>query len=277
MTDSTKRAVKRVAAINDISCHGKCSLTVALPVLSACEIEAVPVPTALLSTHTGGFSGYSKLVLTDEMENVFRHFDEIDLGFDGIFTGYFCSRQQILIAEKFLNRFGKNALTVVDPVMADNGSLYAGFSDDFPEQMLRLIPLADTVTPNVTEAFLLAGEEYRPCQTKEDTDRLLKGLLDLGARNAVITGVSRDGTELGYVFAGSDGCGELFFPRVDRTIHGCGDVFASVLTGKLLCGDPLPFAVEKAARFTQHCIERTLPVMEQHPYGLLFEPSLSLL
>ncbi len=253
--------IKRIAVFNDISCFGKCSLTVALPVISSFGVEAVPLPTALLSTHTGGFSGYTKTVLTDELRGIIGHFEQLKLHFDCIYTGYFCSEQQIRLAAEFIKKFkAEDTVVLVDPVMGDGGSLYDGFNADTVAALRDLCALADYITPNYTEAAFLAD---MPQGTAPDL--LLKGLC---GKNKIITGVP-DGERIGY-FAQIDGqTVTRFSSRQQGVLHGCGDVFAAALAAKLVEKDGKT-AFSVAADFCDKCIFETEKLTE-HCYGTAFE------
>ncbi len=270
-----KRRERRIACINDMSCFGKCSLTVALPVISALGAEAAVLPTAVLSTHTGGFKGFTKLDMTREVERIIDHWSALDLHFDGIYTGYFSNTAQIELAERFIDRFkGENTAVIVDPVMADNGSFYSGFDESFADAISRLVKRADIITPNVTEAFLLANLPY----VRYQDDALLKGieerLMRLGARRVAITGVQTSPNSIGYrYFDGKDGF-DIEYKKLEGVFHGCGDVFASALCGHVLRGTSYAHAVRASADFAEHCIEHTVKNDAVRKYGLCFEECL---
>jgi pyridoxine kinase len=181
---------KRVAALHDISCFGKCSLTVALPILSAAGLECAVLPTAVLSTHTGGFAGYTYRDLTDDLPPIFAHWQSIGLKFDAVYSGFLGSETQLRIAAEMFERLHETgALVIVDPVMADNGALYATFSPTFPDGMRSLAQRADVILPNMTEAALLLGEPYREGPyTREYIEGVLRRLRALPRRLAVLTG-----------------------------------------------------------------------------------------
>ena len=269
--------LKRVVAVNDMSCFGKCSLTVALPVISAFGVEAVPLPTAVLSTHTGGFSGFTCLDMTDEMVKIIAHWKTVGFKCDGIYTGYFTCARQIDITMNLIEDFaGENTLVLVDPVMGDNGYLYTGFDEAFAKDMARLCGKADVITPNITEALLLAQMPYEPVQSEETVEKCLAKLKDTGAKRSVITGVRTDEKNIGYVCCDYE-TGEkfsVFYPFEKMRLHGCGDVFASVLCGGLVKGNGFEAAVRRAAEFTERCIHSTEADLENHWYGLKFEKNL---
>lgn len=269
--------LKRVVAINDMSCFGKCSLTVALPVISSFGVEAVPLPTAVLSTHTGGFSGFTCLDMTEEMKKIIEHWKTFSLRCDGIYTGYFTCKEQIDIVLRFIDDFASDETVVlIDPVMGDNGSLYTGFDEAFALDMARLCGRADVITPNITEALLLAGLEYSQVQSETLIEECVQKLGKTGAKRCVITGVRADEKNIGYVCCEYD-TGKrfsVFYPFEKMRLHGCGDVFASVLCGGMVKGGDFENAVRKAADFTERCIHSTEVDIKNHWYGLKFEKNL---
>lgn len=265
--------MKRIVTIQDISCFGKCSLTVALPVISACGIEACPIPTALLSTHTGGFEGFTFHDLTEEITPIADHWKTLDMSFDGIYTGYLGSKEQLNIVSDFIDDFKKeNTLVFVDPVMGDHGRLYAGFDEDFAKEMVSLVKKADIIAPNLTEAAYLLGEKYKENYTDGEIKDMLKKLALLGAKTVIITGV-RHGDNLG-VFAyesEKDEFTHYFRERINDTFHGTGDVFASVCSSALVKGRSVKEAIEIATDFVVECILRTAPDKKNHWYSVKFE------
>ena len=271
-------AQKRVAAIHDISCFGKCSLTVALPVISAMGVEVSAIPTAVLSTHTGGFTGYTFRDLTEDILPVVRHWQSLNLRFDAIYTGYLGSFEQIgIVREAFRALKGPGTLIAVDPVMADNGRLYAHFPKDFPEGMRRLCAEADVIVPNLTEAALLLGEPYvEGPYERGHIEGLLKRLSALGPRRVALTGVWFDDTKLGAASYDQE-TGETAFslaPRIEGYYHGTGDAFASVLVGGLLSDLSLQQAVALAVDFTAASIRRTRDAGTDVRFGVNFEAGL---
>ena len=262
--------MKRLLTIQDISCVGQCSTTVALPVVSACGVECAVLPPAILSNHTAkGFTGWSFCDLTAEMPKVEAKWVEQKIAFDAFYTGYVCENHidPILSVMKTCARPG--AVRIVDPAMADNGVLYAGFAPDFPSKMARLVKGADYVLPNLTEAALLAGRAPKlEGYTKAELEDLVAALHGLGAKNVVLTGVSFDPRLLGS--AVSDGARVTydFNPRLDRAMHGTGDVFASVFAGAVLRGKTAAEAAALAADVVCRALEATEP---DHWYGVSFE------
>ncbi len=267
---------KRILLINDLSSFGKCSLTVSLPIFAACGMEAVPLPTALLSTHTGGFPLPYILPLGEQMDAIADHWESIGLRFDAIYSGYLCGESQIETVERIFDRFSdEHTLRVVDPVMGDGGKLYHGFDLSFAARMRHLCTRAHVITPNATEAALLTGRDPSDMTVPATQRAVLGELCALGPSAVVLTGAVRDDGTVGYLC--SDG--ERVFDDIrhrhyDRPLHGCGDVFASALCCALLSGQPTESAVRIAADFTLHCIEQTVGDAPAHWYGLRFEAGL---
>lgn len=264
---------KRVAAIHDISCFGKCSLTVALPIISAAGIECAGIPTAVLSTHTGGFSGYTFRDLTEDIMPVANHWKKEGLTFDAVYTGYLGSVEQIDLVCQAVDTFGTDdTLLIVDPVMADHGRLYGGFPDNFPKEMVRLCAKADIITPNITEAAFMTDMPYVEApHTEEYINGLLAGLRKITNGKIVLTGVCFDAGEIGAACLDGDTLEYIFTPRVDAAYHGTGDIFTSTLTCGILRGKSLKESALIAAKYTASCIKRT---KEKHPdvqYGVNFE------
>jgi pyridoxine kinase len=269
---------KRVAAIHDISCFGRCSLTVALPIISAAGIECSVVPTAVLSTHTGGFSGFTYRDLTEDIIPVAEHWQSLSLNFDALYTGFLGSFEQINIMIDFFDRFKTPGnLILVDPVMADNGELYKIFPADFPAGMRKLCKKADIIVPNITEAALLLDEPYREGPySREYIKSQIKKLASLGSRQVVLTGVFFNGQELGSA-AYDKATGEIHYTmarRVEGLYHGTGDVYGSVLLSALVNGRSLAQASEMAVDFTVKSIRRTKEAGTDIRYGVNFEAGL---
>lgn len=268
--------MKRIVTIQDISCVGKCSLTVALPIISACGVECAVVPTAVLSTHTA-FSGYTFRDLTGEMAPIAAHWRREGFRFDAIYTGYLGSPEQIALVRDYFRDFGhRDNLIVVDPVMGDNGKLYPGFTPDFAREMARLAGEADVIVPNLTEASFLLGIPYRTDRDEAGLHALLRDLAALGAKNIVLTGVSLRPGELGAM--GYESESDTFFYHASEhlpvSFHGTGDVFASTLVGVLARGQGLPAAVGVAVDYTVECLRATMRDPHHVSYGVNFETAL---
>ncbi len=259
----------RVLAINDVSCVGKCSLTVALPIVSACGVEYNVLPTALLSTHTGGFTGYTFLDLTGEIPDILRQWKSLGLQFDYICSGYLGSIEQIQLVLQVKNEFLKLGGTfIVDPVMGDGGMLYSGFTSPFVEEMKKLCAAADYILPNSTEASYLSNVSYP--LTKESALVAFERLKTL-CPHPVLTGIA-DENKIAVCYADEDG-NPVFYTHenIEGTFHGAGDVFASAFIGCLANGKTQEQAVKLSSDFTEACIRRAEKEVEDKRYGLPFE------
>ena len=267
--------VKRLLTIQDLSCVGQCSTTVALPLVSACGVECAVLPPAMLSNHTApGFKGWSFCDLTGEMAKVEAKWIEQGIRFDAFYTGYVCESHIDPILSIMRTCAEADAIRIVDPAMADDGVLYRGFAADFPSKMARLCKDADYLLPNLTEAALLTGEDplclgagaSRP--RREDIERVIAKLHALGAKNVVLTGVSFDESKLGTAVSDGKTVEYDFNPRNPRSSHGTGDVFAAVFAGAVLRGKPTLEAAALAADIVCAAIAAT---DEKHWYGVSFE------
>jgi pyridoxine kinase len=269
---------KRVAAIHDISGFGKCSLTVALPIISAAGIEVAVMPTAVLSTHTGGFEGYTYRDLTGDMRPIAKHWKSLGIEFDAVYSGFLGSFEQIAIVKEFIDSFRREGTVVlVDPAMADNGKMYPVFDMDFAKEMAGLCAKADIIVPNMTEAAFLLGEEYieRP-YTKEYIEGLLHKLSGLGPSKAVLTGVMFDEDKLGAA-AYDKMTGKIsyaFSETIAGNFHGTGDIFASAMLAAYLNGKSIAQAAQIAVDFTCASIQRTKDAGTDVRFGVNFEAGL---
>ena len=264
----------RILTVQDISCVGQCSLTVALPVISACGVEACPIPSAVLSTHTAGFKNFTFRDLTDDMPLIKDHWISENIKFDALYTGYLGSARQIEYVKDILASVIKEGgLAVIDPAMADNGKLYLGFDDAFVEEMKKLCAKADYLIPNITEAALLTGMEYKTEYDKTYIDQLLIALTDMGCKNVILTGVSYTPTTTGVVIYENNKYSYYEHEKIERGCHGTGDIYASAFIGALMRGKSAYDAAKIAADFTLLCIKETLKEPE-HWYGVKFEPVL---
>ena len=267
--------MKRIVSIQDISDLGKCSLTAALPVISALGVECVVLPTAVLSTHTM-FKGFTFHDLTDEMEPVARHWKEQGIKFDAVYTGYLGSYRQIEIVKQFFADFGEGAKIIVDPAMADNGKLYTGFTPEFALKMAELCKGADVVLPNITEACFMLGKEYKEEYDREYILDLLYGLKALGAKDCVITGVSFEKGTLGAMKLDS-ATGETFeyyTVRQPENFHGTGDLFSSAVVGGVMRGMSVDNALRLACDFICESIRLTIEEENHNTYGVNFEQAI---
>ena len=268
--------MKRVLTVQDISCLGKCSLTIALPVLSVLGSETVILPTAVLSTHTM-FKGFTCKDLSDQIEPIKQHWLKEGITFDAIYTGYLGSIAQIDQMKELFRAFRREGMFVfVDPVMADNGRLYAAFDMAYAEKNKELCAEADIIVPNITEAALMTGMDYRETYDESYILALLSGLRELGARLSVITGVSLEKGKIGAMGIDRE-TGETWCyqnRRIDASYHGTGDLFASTFVGELLRGKDWKNAMRIAADYTAHTIEVTLKNPKEPWYGVDFETTL---
>jgi len=266
---------KRLLTVQDISCVGQCSLTVALPIISACGIETCVLPSAVLSTHTAGFSGYTFRDLTEDMPDIRKHWQKEGIAFDAVYTGYLGSTKQIEYVSDIFRTMGKEgSVNIVDPAMADNGKLYPGFDNAFVESMKGLCAQADYLVPNITEACMLTGVEYRTEYDKEYVIQLCEKLAELGAKTIVLTGIGYSENKTGVVVFEN---GELSYYEHDKLgkgCHGTGDIYASAFTGALVRGKSAFEAAKIAADYTVKCIEVSQKD-EAHWYGARFEPVLA--
>jgi len=272
------KKLKRVAAIHDISGFGKCSLTVALPIISAAGIETSVLPTAVLSTHTGGFTGFTYRDLTEDVAPIMAHWKSLDIKFDAIYTGFLGSFEQLDLVTQFFETFKtKENLILVDPVMADNGELYKIFTPEFALGMRKLCEKADIIVPNLTEAALLLGEAYNPGPyTETYIQETLKKLSDLGPKKIVLTGVFLNEKELGAATYDA-AIGEIAYAletRIPGHFHGTGDVFGSALLSAILNGFTLNESAVIAARFTTSAIKKTAEAGTDIRFGVNFEQSI---
>ena len=267
----------RIAAIHDLSCFGRCSLTIALPVLSAMGCQCCPLPTALLSAHTG-FTGGSFLDLTEEMQRIADHWARIDVRFDGIYSGFLGSAAQISAVRQFIDRFRGTGLVVIDPVLGDHGQAYRTCTPELCRGMKSLAEAADVITPNLTEVAILLEQPYEAVQSADPAEIVRRLSLE-GRRSVVLTGYSAgDGQTGALCFDRADGSIQAVqVQRVPRDFSGTGDLFTSVLTGAMVKGVPLVQAAQAAADFVQSCAARTLAAGNTDGEGVDFEPLLGLL
>lgn len=265
---------KRILTIQDISCVGQCSLTVALPILSACGVETAILPSAVLSNHTGGFSGWTFADLTEEMPKIRERWEKENLGFAAVYTGYLGSAKQIdYVLDIVKSRLEAGGKFICDPAFADNGKLYAGFDDKFVEAMKKLAFKADIILPNITEAAFLTGLEYRESYDINYINKLFEKLAENGAKTIVLTGVSYNENTTGVAIYENGEYSYYEHKKIPGGCHGTGDVFASAFTGALVNEKSAVEAAKIAADFTLSCIENTIDDKD-HWYGVKFEPML---
>lgn len=282
----------RVAAIHDLSCIGRCSLTVAIPILSTLGVQAVPVPTALLSTQTDGYGDLFFRDLSEEMDEIAAHFDRLDVKFDAVYSGFLGDIRQIEHVKAFIKRFGSE-LVLVDPVMGDGGALYQTYTPELAAGMRELCRHADIITPNYTEACFLTETPYYPEETFSEEELMMRcdimarKLRAMGPARVVITGIYLRGAwkqdhyeggavrTVAYSKVGRFVCDR---PYLDAHYPGTGDIFASVLLGAVLSGEGFCQAVTRACAFVEHTIRvtrETCPDTALRREGVLLEPCLS--
>lgn len=269
--------MKRILSVQDISCVGKCSLTVALPIISAMGVETGILPTALLSVHTM-FEHYTFLDLTDEMPKISEAWKQEMLDFDAIYTGYLGSVRQMNIVQKVFEDYKKeDGLILIDPVLGDNGKLYKGFDQAFADEMAKLCSKADVILPNMTEASYMLHIPY----VKEDYDEayvrdVLKKLSEIGAKNAAITGISFEEDKIGIMAydAEHDRYFSYFNRKIESFFHGTGDIFASTVMGALMNGFDLEESLRVAVDYTLECIRLTTENPNRRIYGVDFEDAI---
>ena len=262
----------RILSIQDISCVGQCSLTVALPILSALGIETAILPTALLSTHTGGFKGFTFLDLQEELPKIHAHWQKEGISFEGVYTGYLGSQKDVAIALEIARGETNKGPFFVDPAFGDHGSLYYGFDETYVKAMRSLAEQADFLLPNLTEAYALLGLPYNPNPNEDEIKDLCSKLHDLGAKTIVLKGVGPKG-QTGIVVSSNGRFESYSHPRIPQDFHGTGDVFASVFVAASLQGLCPIEAGKLACDFVCKAIEATMND-PTHTYGVKFEPLL---
>lgn len=268
--------MKRILTVQDISCVGRCSLTVALPIISAAGVEAGVLPTAVLSTHTA-FPKFTFCDLTGEIEKISETFGELSIDFDAIYTGYLGSFRQLALVSDLIDRHKTDkCAVVVDPAMADNGKLYTGFTPDFARAMALLCAKADLVLPNLTEACFMLNIPYPETYTEDYIRDVLKKLTDLGAKSAALTGISFHPDKLG-VYSYDSTTDSYFYYYNDKmpvAYHGTGDVFASATLGAMMQGHTVESALTVAVDYTLECIKLTMQDENRRTYGVNFEEAI---
>ena len=270
--------MKRIITLQDISCVGRCSITVALPVISAMGVECGILPTAVLSTHTM-FQTYTCKDLSDQISPIADAWEKEHISFDGIYTGYLASKEQCEQVCEFFDRFSTpDNLILADPAMADNGKLYAAFDETFPSAMAKVCAKADIIVPNITEACLLTNTPYKPSYDASYIRELLEKLLELGCKTAVLTGVSLQDGQLGAAYLNQQGESFSYFTnRCAASYHGTGDLYSSTLLGGLMRGLSLGDSIALAADFVVACIDATSASKSSSWYGVEFEIQIPLL
>ncbi|MBQ2820230.1 MAG: pyridoxamine kinase [Thermoguttaceae bacterium] len=279
--------MKRIVSIQDISCVGKCSLTVALPIISSMGVEAAVLPTAVLSTHTA-ISGFTFHDLTEEIPLIASHWKERKYSFDAIYSGYLGSFEQLRLCSEFIEAFRfsgtdsdglpKRSCVFVDPVLGDHGKFYAGFTPEFAREMGKYCGNADVIVPNMTEAAYLLETDYVPDGAYDEkfVQDILRGLCSLGTKNAVLTGVSFEPEKVGFMGlnAESGTFFSYFTERIPNVFHGTGDIFASTAVGALMNDFSLEESLKIAADYTLECIRESIRDPFSRDYGVNFETAI---
>ena len=265
---------KKILTIKDISCYGQCSITVALPVLSAYGIETAILPTAVLSTHTSGFKDFTVLDLTSEMPKILNHWISEKIRFEALYTGYISSKEQFdIIEDAKMSVLGVGGVFFVDPAMADHGKLYPALNKDIINGMKRLATDCDYIIPNVTEACFITDTEYSENKSLEELSEIAIKLYNMGSRNVIITGLeigdsigalAYDGKQIEYVLK----------PKCAKSYHGTGDLFSSMFIAQILNNKSTIEALNISCDFIIDCINQTVSD-ESHSYGVKFEEVLN--
>ncbi|MDE5753867.1 MAG: pyridoxamine kinase [Oscillospiraceae bacterium] len=264
----------KILTIQDISCVGQCSLTVALPILSACGIETCILPSAVLSTHTSGFQNFTCHDLTEEIPAIAQHWNSENIRFQAIYTGYLANQEQIAHVLKILETSGtEECKLIVDPVIGDHGALYPAFDARHVAAMKKLCSHANVILPNLTEACLLTDTPYTESYDADFIEEILHKLKSFGADTIILTGISYEHSTTGVVIAGNQNTQYYKHQRIAQRFHGTGDIYASVFVGAYLHGMNAYDAAKTAADFTVSCIEKTKNDPD-HWYGVKFELAL---
>ena len=266
---------KKIVTIQDISCYVQCSITVALPVLSAFGFETAIIPSAVLSTHTSGFKNFTVHNLTSEIPGILDHWKRENIKFDALYSGYLGEKEHIDLVIRMKNELlNTNGIFLLDPVMADNGVLYPVFDMEYVKEVKRLVKEADIIVPNLTEACFLADIPYQEKLNPEYIQTVIDGLLKIGAKNIVLTGISYKKGMTGVLLYSNGKYQHYEHKKIDKVFHGTGDVYASTLLGIYLKTNDLFYSMKMAAEFVVKCINNTIKD-ESHWYGVKFEPLLS--
>lgn len=266
------RNTKKIVTVQDISCYGQCSTTIAQPILSAYGVETAILPSAILSTHTAGFGNFTVLDLTDEMPRIINHWKEEKITFDAVYTGYIGDARQFDMIRDMREMLNEGGEMIVDPAMADHGKLYPALNEDIVAGMRKLVQSADLILPNLTEAAFLLEEEYREYYTEDEVKEMLKKLCQMGPKISILTGVSFEEGRIGAASYNKE-TGEYVVyltTKKEKSYHGTGDAFSAVAIAAYLNGKPMAEVLEEACEFIVKAIEETLPD-ENHFYGVKFE------
>ena len=265
---------KKILTIQDISCYGQCSITVALPILSAFGIETAVIPSAVLSTHTSGFTGYTVRDLTEDLPDIRKHWESEGIYFDAIYTGFISSDKQVdYIKDIIDSRLTDDGHVFVDPAMADNGEFYNGFDQDFADKMGELCKIGDFILPNTTEACYLLHREWKDNFSIDEMLNMAEELASFTKRHVILKGDNHKDGELGMIIYDKENPDDtkiVYNEKIDYITHGTGDVFASIFVGTSMLGEDPSTSAKIAGEFTRKAIENTIPY-PAHTYGVKFE------
>lgn len=265
---------KRILTIQDISCVGQCSMTVALPILSACGVETCILPSAILSTHTGGFTGFTVHDITPEFAGIIAHWKKEGIKFDAVVTGYLGSAQQVAFVEQIVDELlAEGGKFICDPAMADGGKLYYGFDGEYVKAIAHLCEKADIILPNITEASFLVDIPYEEKTTPEYTEKVIDALNKRFGCTTVLTGIGYTDDQTGVIVADSESTYHYKHPRITKSFHGTGDIYTAAFAGAYMQGKDIRVAAKIAAHYTLRCIENTVDDAE-HWYGVKFETAI---
>lgn len=269
---------KRILTVQDISCVGQCSLTVALPILSACGFETAILPTALLSNHTAvEFNGFTFLDLTNEMEKIVKQWQKENIHFSSIYIGYLGNKKEVdIVKDIYDSILEPNGIKIVDPAMADNGKLYTGFDKEYVDKMKQLVFNSDIILPNISEACELTGTPYKEQYDEEYIKDLVNKLHRGGAKTVILTGVGYAKEYSGVVVSNNNEFKYYRHTKINKQYHGTGDIYSSVFTGMYLTGKSIYEAATIAADFVVECIKNTIDDVD-HWYGVKFESVIPML
>ena len=266
---------KKILTIQDISCYGQCSITVALPTLSAWGYETAILPSAVLSTHTGGFKGFTVHDLSNEIPKIINHWKQEGIKYDVLYSGYLGEVQHIdLVIQIKKELLNKDGIFVLDPVMGDNGKLYPAFDENYVKALRRLVKEADIILPNLTEACFLTDSKYLEKYDEQYIKDIIDKLLDNGAKKIVLTGISYEEGMTGVVIYDENGYQYYKHEKIAKSYHGTGDVYASTFLGAYLNNNNIYKSAQVAASFVVKAIKNTIDDPD-HRYGVKFEPLLA--
>lgn len=261
----------KILSVQDISCYGQCSLTVALPILSSYGHETIILPSSILSTHTSGFKDFTVLDLTDEMPKIVNHWIKENIEVDAIYTGYIGDENQFKLILECKDKLLKDqGLFIVDPVLGDQGKLYPALNNNIVLEMKKICKVADYIIPNITEACFLTNNNYLEEYSEDYIEKLLEDLLKLGTKNVILTGVSYEKNKIGAIYYNGKEKIEYYSSKMPMSYHGTGDIFSSVIVGNLLNKVDIYENLKDSVEFIISCIQETMND-RNHGYGVKFE------